>query len=127
MIRPPPISTRTATLFPYTTLFRSQLHRAARKVLVEAGAIVIWVRAQIDHPAIVVGDGLQPMIETGPAFGFDVAFERKIDVALAAVASFRCDQPGGAGAHPGADLVLVVDQIFAVLAFAAATPMNLRS
>src|SRR3546814_5607501 len=27
MIRPPPISTRTDTLFPYTALFRSQLHR----------------------------------------------------------------------------------------------------
>src|SRR3546814_3537184 len=26
MIRRPPISTRTDTLFPYTTLFRSQLH-----------------------------------------------------------------------------------------------------
>src|SRR3546814_1388460 len=27
MIRPPPRSTRTDTLFPYTTLFRSQEHR----------------------------------------------------------------------------------------------------
>src|SRR3546814_19453422 len=26
MIRPPPRSTRTDTLFPYTTLFRSELH-----------------------------------------------------------------------------------------------------
>src|SRR3546814_5935110 len=26
IIRPPPISTRTDTLFPYTTLFRSNLH-----------------------------------------------------------------------------------------------------
>src|SRR3546814_5995070 len=29
MIRPPPRSTRTDTLFPYTTLFRSLGHRAA--------------------------------------------------------------------------------------------------
>src|SRR3546814_6699832 len=29
MIRPPPISTRTDTLFPYTTLFRSRKHIAA--------------------------------------------------------------------------------------------------
>src|SRR3546814_6184001 len=29
MIRRPPRSTRTDTLFPYTTLFRSQLHLAA--------------------------------------------------------------------------------------------------
>src|SRR3546814_4949554 len=27
MIRPPPRSTRTDTLFPYTTLFRSRVHR----------------------------------------------------------------------------------------------------
>src|SRR3546814_6250348 len=29
MVRPPPISTRTDTLFPYTTLFRSGLNDAA--------------------------------------------------------------------------------------------------
>src|SRR3546814_6621563 len=32
MIRRPPGSTRTDTLFPYTTLFRSQLERAAREI-----------------------------------------------------------------------------------------------
>src|SRR3546814_5415492 len=37
MIRRPPRSTRTDTLFPYTTLFRSVRHRAAAAV-VPAGA-----------------------------------------------------------------------------------------
>src|SRR3546814_14644332 len=32
MIRRPPRSTRTDTLFPYTTLFRSHLHRSANMV-----------------------------------------------------------------------------------------------
>src|SRR3546814_11299285 len=32
MIRRPPTSTRTDTLFPYTTLFRSQPHRAGRRL-----------------------------------------------------------------------------------------------
>src|SRR3546814_9663578 len=32
MIRRPPRSTRTDTLFPYTTLFRSPLHRAGQPV-----------------------------------------------------------------------------------------------
>src|SRR3546814_10237669 len=32
MIRRPPRSTRTDTLFPYTTLFRSPLHRAPPRV-----------------------------------------------------------------------------------------------
>ena len=54
-----------------------KLDRAGHKVLVEAGAAVIWLRAQINKPGIVVGDGLQPMIETRPAFGFDLAFEAK--------------------------------------------------
>src|SRR3546814_75843 len=35
MIRRPPVSTRTATLFPYTTLFRSALAEAAHSVSVE--------------------------------------------------------------------------------------------
>src|SRR3546814_14265249 len=38
MIRRPPRSTRTDTLFPYTTLFRSDLHRAAADDRAAAGA-----------------------------------------------------------------------------------------
>src|SRR3546814_11592841 len=34
MIRRPPRSTRTATLFPYTTLFRSRRSRSARRIIV---------------------------------------------------------------------------------------------
>ena len=66
------------------------------------------------------------MIETRPAFGFDFAFEREIDVTLAAEAEFRSDEFGGTGAHPGADIVLVDDQILAVIAFAADKQMNVR-
>src|SRR3546814_1181537 len=40
MIRRPPRSTRTDTLFPYTTLFRSVFHRPA-----VAGAVLVSVRA----------------------------------------------------------------------------------
>src|SRR3546814_13490111 len=35
MIRRPPRSTRTDTLFPYTTLFRSQVQRITRIIFVE--------------------------------------------------------------------------------------------
>src|SRR3546814_3380856 len=35
MIRLPPISTRTDTLFPYTTLFRSQLHQHKQRAAIE--------------------------------------------------------------------------------------------
>src|SRR3546814_1782954 len=36
MIRPPPISTRTVTLFPYTTLFRSAVHAPGLGLRLEA-------------------------------------------------------------------------------------------
>src|SRR3546814_5406351 len=39
MIRRPPRSTRTDTLFPYTTLFRSNTHEA--RLMAEAGADII--------------------------------------------------------------------------------------
>src|SRR3546814_6357653 len=84
MIRRPPISTRTDTLFPYTTLFRSEryadsqplagariavsLHMTIQtgvliETLVALGADVRWASCNIfstqDHAAaaIVVGDG----------------------------------------------------------------------
>src|SRR3546814_13347392 len=39
MIRRPPKSTRTDTPFPYTTLFRSDLHRLGRQVALEADVL----------------------------------------------------------------------------------------
>src|SRR3546814_12871588 len=49
MIRRPPISTRTDTLFPYTTLFRSiQLERILERVKTLAGRFV----ARVDQPAV---------------------------------------------------------------------------
>src|SRR3546814_5868312 len=57
MIRRPPISTRTDTLFPYTALFRSGVaglgdsHVDARRVqprrVLQAGADVVEVRRQV--------------------------------------------------------------------------------
>src|SRR3546814_16985990 len=47
MIRRPPRSTRTDTLFPYTTLFRSFLHQLARElgvVLVLGDRVVVVLR-----------------------------------------------------------------------------------
>src|SRR3546814_19310414 len=56
MIRRPPRSTRTDTLFPYTTLFRSVVvhavvlrPRLARRVDVEAGALAQVVAVGIGH------------------------------------------------------------------------------
>src|SRR3546814_508061 len=52
MRRRPPRSTRTDTLFPYTTLFRSLAQRRAVEVRAQdrLGLVVAHVRARIDVP-----------------------------------------------------------------------------
>src|SRR3546814_10072036 len=45
MIRRPPRSTRTDTLFPYTTLFRSHTHSQPRKIVQTKDLIVIIYEA----------------------------------------------------------------------------------
>src|SRR3546814_1868639 len=46
MIRRPPRSTRTDTLFPYTTLFRSALQRLADKGLTYEKDGALWMRTE---------------------------------------------------------------------------------
>src|SRR3546814_13399793 len=46
MIRRPPISTRTDTLFPYTTLFRSA---GAAELAAPEGAVVVTVAGAIEN------------------------------------------------------------------------------
>src|SRR3546814_13801691 len=55
MIRPPPRSTRTDTLFPYTTLFRS-IGRAAETLArgAEKGAIFIIAGFEVDRVEILL-------------------------------------------------------------------------
>src|SRR3546814_16407615 len=52
MIRRPPRSTRTDTLFPYTTLFRSaQIDRARRGQLPAAADMIVEEEAEPEQPA----------------------------------------------------------------------------
>src|SRR3546814_3567678 len=55
MIRRPPRSTRTDTLFPYTTLFRSQLHRQLVGQLLGAHGAAVTHLVGVDHQSL--GDG----------------------------------------------------------------------
>src|SRR3546814_17007860 len=55
MIRRPPRSTRTDTLFPYTTLFRSGQHGAAAAGAVAAGAAVTDLEPRRRHAAVGIG------------------------------------------------------------------------
>src|SRR3546814_12590492 len=80
MIRPPPISTRPDTLFPYTTLFRSELPTApvepritGLKAILTGGLNDDWVKA--DHvretaerfrlSGADVGEYIQPIKDHG--------------------------------------------------------------
>src|SRR3546814_3400554 len=51
MIRRPPRSTRTDTLFPYTTLFRSEdvVPQPRLEMALELGQVEIWTAAAIDE------------------------------------------------------------------------------
>src|SRR3546814_18299602 len=52
MIRRPPRSTRTYTLFPYTTLFRSNDYLAAEAELAGAGAALERARLDLEYTEI---------------------------------------------------------------------------
>src|SRR3546814_14614792 len=78
MIRPPPRSTRTDTLLPYTTLFRSR--RTA--------------------PALAVGSG-----RTGQRAGAPQRRGDLVPVAAAGRAGVRCGQPRRARGRPDLDRV----------------------
>src|SRR3546814_2316053 len=52
MIRRPPRSTRTDTLFPYTTLFRSHVEREQPE---DADVLVHQIRLRLQHPGLAVG------------------------------------------------------------------------
>src|SRR3546814_17423207 len=65
MIRRPPRSTRTDTLFPYTTLFRSPLERAEREAVAPVVILDLpgRIRLPAGHPRAAVGFGFQ--VRTG--------------------------------------------------------------
>src|SRR3546814_18912529 len=74
MIRRPPISTRTDTLLPYTTLFRSR-SRGARSVL-DLGCGVGR------HACFLAGAGFEVQAMDASASGLDYAARRARDLGL---------------------------------------------
>src|SRR3546814_17377124 len=66
MIRRPPRSTRTDTLFPYTTLFRSSRRRPCVRTVAARGAAFERLQAQVGVALDLVGalgDALDLMVE----------------------------------------------------------------
>src|SRR3546814_20422679 len=87
MVRRPPRSTRTDTLFPYTTLFRSLGGDALAARLAEPDAQPVAGRGEgdIDRHPIMVGYAVAPGAQ---------ADDRELDLAMTAGGV-----PGGAAAH----------------------------
>src|SRR3546814_20851925 len=93
MIRRPPRSTRTDTLFPYTTLFRSRRHQHARRAdAALRGAVV--EEGLLQAPAIGIAG--QPLDGGDPA-ALGLAAGQQTGAELPAV-----DQHGAAAAVAGA-------------------------
>src|SRR3546814_11145646 len=78
MIRRPPRSTRTDTLFPYTTLFRSALIRAAQAdASVHYGKAVLFLFGeQVRSGIVIAGHATIDIEQRGKAVGSDVGGPR---------------------------------------------------
>src|SRR3546814_18875214 len=111
MIRRPPISTRTDTLFPYTTLFRSTRHAADPLSAVRIGALNGYANEPTGevprHRHRIVGGGLVEQhrhvglsaftIETE---GFDVGRCRGAHISHGRAPLHRYNFPGRTGKRP---------------------------
>src|SRR3546814_19608082 len=77
MIRRPPRSTRTDTLFPYTTLFRSLLEEqpAARRRLVRLFADSAFLAECVIAQPLLLDDVLDPRIDQLPFKRADITAE----------------------------------------------------
>src|SRR3546814_12971352 len=96
MIRRPPRSTRTDTLFPYTTLFRSRRLRTPALALGDP-------RFMRDEAEDIAGGGDQAIVEEGldvlTAEPLDVEGVARDEMAQALVALRLADEATGAAAH----------------------------
>src|SRR3546814_8022696 len=77
MIRRPPRSTRTNTLFPYTTLVRSGLGRAADRYRRDAGVQQRLYRFADRQPADVGGDARAAGVCAGAELWHQQALDRR--------------------------------------------------
>src|SRR3546814_12385839 len=91
MIRPPPISTRTATLFPYTTLF---LSICEREWAVNAEVGLVYAEADPAAHVASIASAVDPALAGRAGLGFLTA-ARVADVASAVDGGARCDATVG--------------------------------
>src|SRR3546814_14774792 len=82
MIRRPPRSTRTDTLFPYTTLFRSGIGAACVTALAAAGANVAVLYFKDRAKAEVSCGTAEAQGRRSVAVKADVSIEREVEAAF---------------------------------------------
>src|SRR3546814_19762771 len=100
MIRRPPRSTRTDTLFPYTTLFRSAFQAGGDEVMRQPGLV-----DDADRPAIVVDP------DRAVRYALDLhvpSFAPETGKSTAKVARKVADRPAGGNAAGGPFWPLVI-------------------
>src|SRR3546814_20337300 len=91
MIRRPPVSTRTDTLFPYTTLFRSTTDTAAALRGAEIGAEIVLKATKVD--GIYSADpNKDPNATRYSRISFDEAIVRRLEVMDATAFALCRDQ-----------------------------------
>src|SRR3546814_10726415 len=89
MIRRPPRSTRTDTLFPYTTLFRSLRRDAQVQQMPLVGGnaehpVAAQATVAVEHPGMVAGADAIAKSAIGPGIGVGARFDRhhRIEIGL---------------------------------------------
>src|SRR3546814_5762808 len=105
MIRRPPRSTRTDTLFPYTTLFRSPPHRDILLVDVQDAAVVVdhatlGLRIESHFPDQLGADAAVARVDPAPLpLAGVVAVDEHVHGAVARAAVHAPDVGGSAEEH----------------------------
>src|SRR3546814_18598529 len=124
MIRRPPRSTRTDTLFPYTTLFRSQGHAEAEGEAAEDGAGPAEARRQVEGAADVDGaaqhqslggddrdgGGEHPGAQAGRVAGVPVALQSRQSADSVEPCRRTDDHAGGAAGNGTSPTEIVQDR-----------------
>src|SRR3546814_14999626 len=93
MVRRPPISTRTAPLFPYTTLFRSAVPVARVVVNSRTGTVVIGANVRVSAAAVSHGS-MTVKITENPQVSQPGPFTRG-QTAVVADSGIEVEQKGG--------------------------------
>src|SRR3546814_18524667 len=124
MIRRPPISTRTDTLFPYTTLFRSRGTVAHARLVDQVGTVQ---RAAID--CLRVREQPRQHVRFEQAVGIDEGQPRRVAVPPALAAGHREAGVVGLGGavHPRNGRGVALDESPAVVARTVSDDANLRT